>query len=58
MYIEISVSLFFLFYIEFWIWNELILINCSYFFVIVYYVFVIYVFDVIKIKYLIIFFII
>lgn len=43
---EISVSLFFLFYIEFWVWNELILINCSNFFVIVYYVFVIYVFDV------------
>lgn len=55
MYIEISASLFPLLYIEFWIWNELILINCSYFFAIVYYVSVIYVSDVIKTKYLIIF---
>lgn len=46
IYIKISASLFPLFYIEFWIWNELILINCSYFFAIVYYVSVIYVSDV------------
>lgn len=43
---EISASLFPLFYIEFWVWNELILINCSNFFAIVYYVSVIYVSDV------------